>query len=308
MRAVVARRAHKLSGSRYFFAEARVPSGAVIALLGGLGAAVSWAVGVLCAARATRLIGPKLVLAWVMLVGLAVNAPLALAAGYPGSLHGTRIVWFALSGVANVGGLLLSYEAMRLGKVSIVAPITSTEGAIAAVIAVADGEGLRASSAVLLGVIAIGVMLASRTTSDGRAEHPFRSTLLAAAAALCFGVGLFSTGHVSGALPIVWTMLPPRLVGAAVVTLPTLARRRLRIAAAVVPFVVLSGLCEIGGFASYAAGARHSIAIAAVLSSQFAALAALGSFAVFRERLSRIQGLGVAVVVAGVAVLSAVQA
>jgi drug/metabolite transporter (DMT)-like permease len=76
----------------------------------------------------------------------------------------------------------------------------------------------------------------------------------------------------------------------------------------VLPFLALSGLCEIGGFASYTAGARHSIAIAAVLASQFAALAALLAFALFRERLTRTQVAGIAVVVAGVALLSLVQA
>lgn len=280
----------------------------MIAVLGGLGAAACWSVGTLSAARASREVGPSLVLAWVMLVGLVVNAPLALAGGIPASLHGTRVVWFVVAGAANVGGLLLAYDAMRLGKVSIVAPITSTEGAIAAVLAVVDGEALHAASAVLLAAVAAGVVLASRTAVDGRAEHPVRATLLAVGAALSFGVGLFATGHLSGDLPIAWAMFPPRLVGAAVVTAPRLARRRLRVPRSVLPFLALSGLCEIGGFASYTAGARHSIAIAAVLASQFAALAALLAFALFRERLSRTQVAGIAVVVAGIALLSLVQA
>jgi drug/metabolite transporter (DMT)-like permease len=279
----------------------------VIAVLGGLGAAVCWSAGTLAAARASRLIGANRVLAWVMLVGLAVNAPLALASGFPDALHGTGIVWFAVAGAANVGGLLLAYDAMRLGKVSIVAPITSTEGAIAAVLAVIDGETLHASSAVLLGVVAVGVVLASRTAEHERAVHPVRATLLAVAAALSFGVGLFSTGHLSGELPIVWAMLPPRLVGVAV-TVPGLVRGRLGVALSVLPFLILSGLCEIGGFASYTTGARHSIAISAVLASQFAALAAVAAFLLFRERLSRVQLAGVVVVVVGVAVLSALQA
>ena len=80
------------------------------------------------------------------------------------------------------------------------------------------------------------------------------------------------------------------------------------ISSLVLPFVVVTGLCEIGGFAAYVAGARHSIAIAAVLASQFAAIAALLAFVLFRERLTRIQTLGVCIVVAGVAVLSALQA
>jgi drug/metabolite transporter (DMT)-like permease len=62
------------------------------------------------------------------------------------------------------------------------------------------------------------------------------------------------------------------------------------------------------GFFSYTDGSRHGIAIASVLSSQFAAVAALGAFLLFKERLSRLQLLGVVVVVAGVALLSALTA
>jgi drug/metabolite transporter (DMT)-like permease len=74
------------------------------------------------------------------------------------------------------------------------------------------------------------------------------------------------------------------------------------------PFVVFSGLCEVGGFASYAEGSRHGIAIAAVLASQFATLTALAAFVFFRERLARLQLAGIALVALSVGVLSALQA
>ena len=50
------------------------------------------------------------------------------------------------------------------------------------------------------------------------------------------------------------------------------------------------------------------IAVAAVLSSQFAALAGIAAYGLFGERLSRIQLAGVVTVVVGVAVLSALRA
>jgi drug/metabolite transporter (DMT)-like permease len=279
----------------------------VLAVLGGLGAAVCWSAGTLSAARASRLVGAQAVLAWVMLVGFLVVAPLALANGIPDGLHGDNVVWFALSGAGNVGGLLLAYDAMRLGKVSIVAPITSCEGAIAAIVAIAAGESLRAASAVVLAAVAVGVVLASRTPGDV-GDHPARATGLAIGAAVLFGISLFATAKVSAALPLAWALVPPRLIGVAAVTLPVLARGRLRIARTAMPFVVFSGLCEVAGFASYAAGSRHGIAVAAVLASQFATLSAVAAFVLFHERLGRLQLVGVALVAAGVAVLSALQA
>jgi drug/metabolite transporter (DMT)-like permease len=75
-----------------------------------------------------------------------------------------------------------------------------------------------------------------------------------------------------------------------------------------VPFVVVSGIAEVVGFASYAVGSRDSVAVAAVLASQFAAIAGVAAYVLFRERLGRLQLAGVLTIVAGVAVLTWLQA
>lgn len=279
----------------------------MIAVLGGLGAAVCWATAGLSAARASRIAGAWPVLAWVMLVGLVVTVPLTAAAGAPDGLGGGAVAWMALAGAGNVGGLLLVYEAMRLGKISITAPITSTEGAVAALLAVATGETLHASSAVLLAAIMVGVVLASLTGASSGA-HPLRATLLSACAAGLFGASLFATARVSQVLPLAWALVPPRVVGVVVIAAPALVAGRLRIPSGALAFAVLTGLCEVGGFASYAVGARHSIAISAVLASQFAALTVVAAFLLFRERLRPVQLVGVGTIVVCVAVLSVLRA
>jgi uncharacterized membrane protein len=278
----------------------------VIAILGGLGAAVSWATGMLCAARASRLVGARRVLNWVMIVGFAVTAPIAVANGVPRGLHARELGWICVAGGGNVTGLLFSYEAMRRGKVSIVAPITSTEGAIAAVLAVAAGEALDVPSALLLAAIAVGVVLASLTRATG--GHTVRATFLAACAAASFGLSLYATARVSNALPLVWAVIPPRLFGVAAVALPSLLARRLGIERAAIPFVVVSGLCEVAGFASFSLGARHGIAVSSVLASQFAAFAAAAAFLLFHERLRMVQLAGIATILVCVAALSALRA
>ena len=281
----------------------------MIAILGGLGAALCWATATLSAARASRLVGAPSVLACVMLIGLVITAPLAAISGVPDGVHGGELGWMGAAGTGNVAGLLLAYEAMRRGKVSIVAPISSTEGAIAALLAVATGEALGISSAVLLGLIAAGVVLASLSAADDEGgAHTIEATLLAAAAACSFGVGLFATAKVSNALPLVWAVIPPRVVGVAVVALPLLAAKRVRIEAAVVPLVLTSGVCEVVGFASFSLGARHGVAVSAVLGSQFAAFAALAAFVLFRERLRVVQIVGITTIACCVALLSAIRA
>jgi hypothetical protein len=92
------------------------------------------------------------------------------------------------------------------------------------------------------------------------------------------------------------------------VSLPLLAFHRLPLPHAATAFVVTTGLAEVAGFALYAVGARHGIAIAAVLASQFAAVSALGAFVLYRERLTRAQVSGIVVIAVAVATLSALRA
>jgi drug/metabolite transporter (DMT)-like permease len=279
----------------------------VLAILGGMGAALAWTATTLTAARAMRLVDVWSYLATVMTVGLVVALPAAAIAGVPSGLDGGSAAWLAVSGLANIAGLLFTYAALSVGKVGVIAPITSTEGAVAAVIAVLLGEQLSGGKAATLVAIAAGVALAAHTRSVNRDERRsgLKAALLAGGAALAFGLGLYSTGHVGQSLGVAWAVLPPRVVGVAVIAVPLLVMRKWRMRRAVLPYAVVGGLCEVLGFASYAFGARHGLAVAAVLASQFAGIAAVVSFVVFRERLTRVQFAGVVLIVCGVSVLSA---
>jgi drug/metabolite transporter (DMT)-like permease len=277
----------------------------MLAVLGGLGAALAWTATTLVAARASRLIDGRSLLASVMTVGLLVSAPAAAITGVPRGLGAGSLAWMGASGVANVVGLLFTYGALRVGKVGLVAPITSTEGAVAALIAVVAGEQLSPGSGVTLAAIAIGVVLAAISPAEDevrRSDH--RAILLAAAAALAFGFGLFSTGRLGQDLGVAWAVLPPRVVGVVVIALPLALAGKWRMRRAAVPYVVAGGLGEVLGFASYAFGARHGLAISAVLASQFAGIAAVVGYLGFRERLGTVQVAGIVTIVAGVSVLS----
>ena len=282
----------------------------MIAVLGGLGAALAWAATTLTASRASPLIGSRSTLAWVMLTGLIVVGPVALAEGRPASLDSGALFWLAVAGFGNILGLLLVYTGLRIGKVGVVAPISSIEGAVAAVIAVAAGEQLGAWTAVALVVIAVGVVLAARPPAkrDEAGRDDPRAAWFALGAALAFGAGLYATGRASLDVPIAWAVLPPRVLGVAFVTIPLALGGQLRLSRRAVPFVVGSGLAEVVGFVSYAIGARHGIAVAAVLASQFAAIAAVGAAVLFKERLGRAGVAGLIVIAIGVAVVSAVHA
>jgi drug/metabolite transporter (DMT)-like permease len=288
----------------------------VIAILGGLGAAMSWAVATLASSRSSRMIGPISVLGWVMAIGLVVAIVPALVAT-PIPLGVPDLVGLFALGLAHNIGLLLVYRALTIGRVSIVAPITATEGALAAVISVVLGETLSLPITIVLAAIAAGVVLAAaeRTRGDdedparGDPEHTRKAALYAIAAAFTFSIGLVLGGRLGAAgMPPAWIIVASRTVGVAIIVVPLLATRRFRISRPALPLVVTSGILEAVGSAVYVIAASHGVAVAAVLSSQFAAIAAIGAFVLFGERLQRHQVVGVVVVAIGITVLSALQA
>jgi drug/metabolite transporter (DMT)-like permease len=280
------------------------------AILGGLGAALVFATATLCNSRSSRMIGASALLGWVMGLGLAIIVvPVALD-GFPDGLDAGSLTWMAVAGVGNVVGLLLAYAALRIGMVGLVAPIVATQGAVAAVFAVVAGESLSTVELVLLALIAVAVFVVASGSSDGQmvSARARRPGLYAIGAALAIGASLYAVGRVSTDLTVAWSLLPSRLVGAVAVTVPLLVRSELVMTRRALPLVVAGAACEVGGFALFAFGARHGIAIAAVLSSQFAAIAAVGAYLLFGERLAPRQVAGVTVLVASVAVLSGIRA
>jgi drug/metabolite transporter (DMT)-like permease len=148
---------------------------------------------------------------------------------------------------------------------------------------------------------------AAEPTPVRRASH-LQAVTLAVLAASVFGLSLYTTARAAAVLPSAWVVLSARLIGTVALAVPLAFAGRLQLTRPAVPLVIVSGICEVLGFFSYAAGSRHGVAVAAVLSSQFAVLAALFAYVAFGERLGRVQLAGVCTVIVGVAVLSALRA
>jgi drug/metabolite transporter (DMT)-like permease len=202
------------------------------------------------------------------------------------------------------------YSSLRFGKVGVVAPITSAQGAAAAVIAVTAGEQIATGAGVALGAIVVGVVLSSmaRTNEAGSDRREGLAIGLAIGAALFFGLGLYAMGRLAEDIPDRVDHLPVQDDRRGPRHDPARGHRasaddaRRRAAGRGL------GAARGGGLVAFTIGARHGIAVAAVLGSQFAAIAAVAAFVLFRERLARVQVVGVAVIAVGVAVLTALQA
>jgi drug/metabolite transporter (DMT)-like permease len=277
----------------------------VTAVLGGLGAAVCWTVTGVFAQRAGRTIGELSTFAWAAVVGLCIAGIPAAVAITSSTPSGGTLVRLALSGILNVIGLTAQFGALRRGSVSVVVPIASSEGAIAAVIAAATGSHLRAAGWVALAALLIGVLItAGSQWSDGDAPDRLVPVGLAVFAALSFGAGIFLLGKGGQHAPLMLAVVPPSLMGVLLVSLPMASMGRLASPRPSIGWLVGVGVAEILGFVSYVLGARDSVPIAAVLSAQYATISVLVGVTILRERLGRAQVIGLALTIGGVAVLS----
>ena len=284
------------------------------------------------------MLGSRVVLAWVMIVGVVVGLPIAAVSPSPATLEPSTLALLGLAGVCYVVALQLTYAALRIGKVSIVAPILATEGAVAALIAVALGDQIGLIAAIMLAVIAFGVVLSTlepgrsdvpagdfdlvadaidgptpvdRTVPTATGERPIdarRAAIFSVVAAVVFGIGLFAAGRSAALVPVAWVALSARLVGIVAVVIPLLLQRRMSLTRAALPLVVIAGAGEVLGSMLSAWGSRESIAITAVMGSQFAAFAAVAAYFLFGERLGRLQIAGVVLIIGGVTVLAAATA
>jgi drug/metabolite transporter (DMT)-like permease len=280
----------------------------VIAVLGGLGAALSWAATGVCAQRAARAIGELSTFAWASAIGLVIVIVPA-AVGLISSTPSARTL-LALGGAGffNVLGLVAQFSALRRGRVSVIVPVSSAEGAVAAMLAVAAGAHLPTAGWAALGVLIAGVLITAgsqwpRADADPGADG-LRPVGLAVVAALFFGCGLFLQGKAGASAPLGLAIAPPSFMGVLIVALPLASASRINSPRGARGWILGVAAAELTGFVFYVIGARHSLPVAAVLSAQYATISVLLSVVFLRERLSSGQMVGFALTILGVTVLS----
>ena len=275
----------------------------------GLLAALSWGASAIVGTRLVRMAGTWTSIATTMLIGLALVTPFALASDLPEAPLRSWV--YAISaGFCYVTASTCWLLAVRNGKVSVVTPIVSTDGAMAAIIVVAAyGETLRIGVAAALAVIVAGVVVGSvRRDLDAGSRFTGRELGLSLASAGIFGFAFVASAQAQEGLGVVWTLTASRISAVALLLPVALVLGGLRLPRTGIPFAVGMAALDLGGYAAFLAGVPASVAITSVLASQYAIVAVIGGFLALGERLTRLQTAGVALTVAGVATLAVLRA
>jgi drug/metabolite transporter (DMT)-like permease len=247
---------------------------------------------------------------WVLVIsqvaGLALVGAMALAT-QPHPPSGRELAWGTFGGVMGIVGLGSFYRALAVGTMGIVGPISATGAIVPLAYGLTRGERPSALQALGIVVAVVGVIAASlEPVSESAGRKLATGVPLALLAALGFGSSILGLNRVSQA-GVVWGTLTLRLTVVPIVCLVALLVRpspaRLR---ATLPILVAAGLFDTGANLLYGASARHGlISVVSVLGSLYPVVLVVLARFVLAERIARPQLAGVAVALAGVALISA---
>ncbi|WP_242614035.1 EamA family transporter [Actinomadura roseirufa] len=285
-----------------------------------LGAALAYGVADFLGGAVARRSTALRALVWCVPVGLLVVLASALVTG--GSAAPAPIAVGFGAGIAGGAGLITFYRALARGPMSVVAPVSALA---AAVLPVGVGllRGERLDAAVLLGVllclVAIGLVSMEDATDREAAAPgtprwrrlPDSGPLMAGLSGILFGVFFVLLGTAGDGAGL-WPVVGARLGNIAVIGAALLVTARLRgdigppvSGRVMIGLALLSGTLDAGANGLYFLAVQHGmLSLAAVLTSLYPAVTVLLARAAYSERLRGVQRVGMAVAVAGVALVT----
>ena len=212
--------------------------------------------------------------------------------------------------VLSVGGLMFLYRAFELGRLAVVAPLTSGYPVLTVVLSVAVlGESLSLVSGLGIAGVLIGVLLVARGTAVGArpARDPRGGVLAAAIAFVLFGLYYFGLAYVIGPVPPATGAALTRLVGLVIVGSAMVFHAGSRLPPRdlmprAVAFPVLDSLSLVAFNVGWVTG--RSLAVLVSVSGLYGAVTLAWAVAVLKDRPSPPQWAGAVLIFLGIAALS----
>lgn len=268
----------------------------------GLFAALAWGAADFNGGIASKRSNPYGVVAVAHTISLGVLLILALITG-EAIPPWDDWLWGGLAGLCGGIGLMILYRALAQGRMSVGAPVS---GVMAAALPVTVGIFLEGNPGawVLVGFV---LALSAVWLVSGGSELKIRSNDLGqpVIAGLAFGGFLVFIDRASGT-SLLWPLIAVRIVSissllgyATVTRQPWIPKRE-----SLVP-LILSSLLDTIGNAAYALSARTGrLDVAAVLSSLYPGATVLLAWVFLKERISRIQAIGVMLALGAIILLT----
>lgn len=259
----------------------------------GLGSAVTWGIGDFCGGLATRRTSVWTVVLYSQAVGMVLLLVLAFAFGETVPRTGD-LLWGAVAGLAGIIGLLALYQAMALGQMALVAPLTAIIALSIPVVIAILTEGWPAVSTlggfVLAGMSVMLISYAPQRTASTR------GLWIALVAGCGFG-GFFVLIAQPQDAAVFWPLVAARATSVATLLVFLLLQKRSLLPTAhqtLLP-ILLAGIFDAGGNGCFVLAEQAGrLDIASTLSSLYPVSTVVLALLLLRERVSLVQGIGVA--------------
>jgi drug/metabolite transporter (DMT)-like permease len=277
----------------------------LVSILFGALSALSWGSGDFAGGLASRRTGPYRAALYGEAFGLLLLFG-ATAYFYEAVTGWDKLLLSAVAGLGGAIGMLILYYAMTHGQMSIAAPVSALFTALLPVAAGTVIDGLP-SLAKLAGFVVALVAIWMIAQEEGKKSQLMRLSdlRLPLFAGLCFGL-YFILMHESTRQTLLWPLIVARSAGTLTVIVFVLARRdSWRVRRTVWPLIALNGALDVGGNAFYIlAGQYGRLDVAAVLSSLYPGATVILAWLILKERISRIQMLGILAALAAIALMT----
>lgn len=277
-----------------------------VGILFGIAAAVLFGSGDYLGGRAAKGLDIRRVMLVSQIAALVVSAAGSLVVR--GVLQPSDLLYGVGAGLSAAVGLGLLYRALAVGRAGLVAPLTAVTGALVPVTwGVARGERPSALATVGVVVAVCAAALIAREQTDADVGPAGAGIALAAGLALGLGFVCYaSTGGDSGLWPLVSSraasVVLTGIVFAAArrrIESKPLDRRLLRLA-------LCAGAFDASGTVCLIAGVRTELAVlVAAICALAPGFTVIWSWVFLRERLGRIQTVGIALALLGLVAIAA---
>ena len=267
----------------------------LMVILLGLSSAFSWGAGDFSggyASKRTSAYSVVVMSQFVSLVILSVGVYLINAG--PFSLEAAFLG--AIAGLCGSAGLVALYTGLARGPMGVVAPVTAVVAAVVPVLFSIFQIGIPGPTDLIGIMIALGAVW---MISSGKKEANVHIEDLGLSVFAGLGFGLFFILIAkASAQAVLWPLIFARSSSIIAILLVGLLLRRIeRPALDQLPIIALSGIFDTGGNIFYILATRYGrLDIAAVLSSLYPAATVFLAWMILKEKLSRLQWVGVILV------------
>jgi len=272
-------------------------------VLFGLAASLSWGSGDFCGGLASRRAHPSAVVAAAYAAGFVLLIGLALILREPFPSH-MDILWGAIAGLVGALGLIAFYSALSIGRMGIIAPVSAVLTAGLPVVFSAFTEGL--PGLLQFGGFALALFAIVLISRPERAKERPKGLGLALLAGCGFGCFFILISRVSHNATY-WPLAVARLTSVLFLLVMALFRKQRIIPQRnAVPLVLVAGTLDAIGNAFFVLAAHSGrLDVASVLSALYPAATVILAAIVLRERVTRMQGIGILLALIAIPLISA---